>query len=75
MIADRNCFACSTDGKPVSWIVIGVITDASDLFMYFGILFGLLFCRGLVRNSTALLIVQNSSRCGFAYFHLGAHFP
>jgi hypothetical protein len=37
MIADKNCFACSTDGKPVSWIVIGVVVDASDLFMYFAI--------------------------------------
>jgi len=35
MIANKNCFACSTDGKPVSWIVIGVVVDASDLFMYF----------------------------------------
>jgi hypothetical protein len=35
MIADKNCFACSTDEKPVSWIVIGVVVDASDLFMYF----------------------------------------
>src|SRR5262245_61287732 len=34
MIANKNSFAFSTEGKPVNWILISVVVDASDLFMY-----------------------------------------
>ncbi len=35
----RDAHTSPEYGKPVSWIVIGVIVDASDLFMYLVILY------------------------------------